>query len=72
MGRAPRSSFYDSGTECDAPLAYINNPNGISDGLNYVEDCEDAEAYKRVFQMIFDALGQSQHYKMMTGQRTKS
>lgn len=53
-------------------LAYINNPNGISDGLNYVEDCEDAEAYKRVFQMIFDAPGQSQHYKMMTGQRTKS
>ena len=53
-------------------LADINNPNGISDGLNYVEDCEDAEAYKRVFQMIFDALGQSQHYKMMTGQRTKS
>ena len=53
-------------------LAYINNPNGISDGLNYVEDCEDAEAYKRVFQMIFDVLGQSQHYKMMTGQRTKS
>lgn len=53
-------------------LAYINNPNGISDGLNYVEDCENAEAYKRVFQMIFDALGQSQHYKMMTGQRTKS
>lgn len=53
-------------------LAYINNPNGISDGLNYVEDCEDAEAYKRVFEMIFDALGQSQHYKMMTGQRTKS
>lgn len=53
-------------------LAYINNPNGISDGLNYVEDCEDAEAYKHVFQMIFDALGQSQHYKMMTGQRTKS
>ena len=53
-------------------LAYINNPNGISDGLNYVEDCEDAEAYKRVFQIIFDALGQSQHYKMMTGQRTKS
>ena len=24
-------------------LAYINNPNGISDGLNYVEDCEDVE-----------------------------
>lgn len=53
-------------------LAYINNPNGISDGLNYVEDFEDVEAYKRVFEMIFDALGQSQHYKMMTGQRAKS
>lgn len=53
-------------------LAYINNPNGISDGLNYVEDCEDVEAYKRVFRMIFEALGQSQHYKMMTGKRIKS
>ena len=52
-------------------LAYINNPNGISDGLNYVEDCEDVDAYKRVFRMIFDALGQGQHYKMMTGQRAK-
>jgi wobble nucleotide-excising tRNase len=53
-------------------LAYINNPNGISDGLNYVEDCEDVDAYKRVFQMIFEALGQSQHYKMMTGKRIKA
>ena len=53
-------------------LAYINNPNGISDGLNYVEDCEDVDAYMRVFKMIFDALGQSQHYKMMTGKRIKS
>ena len=53
-------------------FAFWRNFYSISDGLNYVEDCEDAEAYKRVFQMIFDALGQSQHYKMMTGQRTKS
>lgn len=52
-------------------LAYINNPNGISDGLNYVEEYEDVDAYKRVFQMIFEALGQSQHYKMMTGKRLK-
>ncbi len=47
-------------------LAYINNPNGISDGLNYVEDCDDVDAYKRVFELIFEALGQSQHYNMMT------
>lgn len=53
-------------------LAYINNPNGISDGLNYVEDCEDVDAYKRVFKMVFEALGQSQHYKMMTGKQIKS
>ena len=48
-------------------LAYINNPNGISDGLNYVEDCDDVDAYKRVFKMIFEVLQQSQHYQMMTG-----
>ena len=53
-------------------LAYINNPNGISDGLNYVEDCDDVDAYKRVFEMIFEALNQSQHYKMMTGKIIKS
>lgn len=53
-------------------LAYINNPNGISDGLNYVEDCDDVDAYKRVFKMIFEALSQSQHYKMMTGKKIKS
>lgn len=53
-------------------LAYINNPNGISDGLNYVEDCDDVDAYKCVFEMIFEALGQSQHYKMMTGKKIKS
>lgn len=52
-------------------LAYINNPNGISDGLNYVEDCDDVEAYKRVFRMIFEALGQNQHYIMMTGNKIK-
>lgn len=48
-------------------LAYINNPNGISDGLNYVEDCDDVDSYKRVFKMIFEVLQQSQHYQMMTG-----
>ncbi len=50
-------------------LAYINNPNGISNGLNYVEDCDDIDAYKRVFQTIFEALGHSQYYGMMTSKR---
>ena len=48
-------------------LAYINNPHGISDGLNYVEETDDVEAYKRVFKLIFYALDQDQHYDMMTG-----
>ena len=68
-GQKPDMTKYEIASSM---LAYINNPNGISDGLNYVEDCEDVEAYKRVFKMIFDALGQSQHYKMMTGKRIKS
>jgi len=49
-------------------LSYINNPTGISDGLNYVEDCVDAEQYKAVFKLIFESLHQEQHYKMMMGQ----
>ncbi len=49
-------------------LTYINNPQGISDGLNYVEDCVDAGQYKTVFKLIFDSLGQIQHYNMMMGQ----
>lgn len=50
-------------------LGYINDPNGIGDGVNYVEECEDVEAYKRVFRLIFDAMGQSRHYMMMTDKR---
>lgn len=46
-------------------LTYISNPHGISDGLNYVEDCDDAELYKTVFKLIFEALNQEQHYNMM-------
>ena len=52
-----------------AMLSYINNPHGISDGLNYVEDCEDAEQYKAVFKLIFESLHQEQHYNMMMGQQ---
>lgn len=48
-------------------LTYISNPHGISDGLNYVEDCDDVELYKSVFKLIFEALHQEQHYNMMMG-----
>lgn len=47
-------------------LTDLNQPHGIDEGLNYVADCEDAAAYRRVFQMIFEVLGQGQHFHMMT------
>ena len=50
-------------------LSYINaNSVGFSDGLNYVDDCTDITLYKDVFKLIFEALEQEQHYKMMMGE----
>lgn len=48
-------------------LAYINNLNGISDGLNFVEDFDDVNVHRDVFKLIFYTMGQNQHYEMMTG-----
>ena len=49
-----------------AMLSYISvNLVGLSDGLNYVDDCVDITLYKDVFKLIFEALQQEQHYKMM-------
>lgn len=50
-----------------AMLTYINNPQDISDGINYVEDCVDVEKYKAVFKLIFEVLQQDQHYNLMMG-----
>jgi len=36
------------------------------DGFNLVEGCNDAEQYRKVLEMIFDKLGQKQHYDMIT------
>ena len=55
-----------------AMLSYISaNSVGFSDGLNYVDDCTDIELYKTVFKLIFEALEQEQHYKMMMGEGTE-
>lgn len=52
-----------------AMLSYIGASSvGFSDGLNYVDDCVDIELYKSVFKLIFEALEQEQHYKMMMGE----
>ena len=52
-----------------AMLSYIGCAEGFVDGFNLVEDCSDAEQYKRVLEMIFDKLGQKQHYDMMTAKK---
>lgn len=49
-----------------AMLAYINaSAIGMSDGIDYVEDCLNADECRNIFEMIFDAMDQKQHYDMM-------
>ena len=49
-------------------LMYIcSNSFGINDGLYYVDDCINIEQCKETFKMIFDYMGQAQHYEMMMG-----
>lgn len=49
-----------------AMLAYINASSiGMSDGMDYVEDCLNAEECRRIFEMIFELMNQKQHYDMM-------
>jgi len=56
-----------------AMLSYISaNSVGFSDGLNYVDDCADISLYKTVFKLIFEALEQEQHYKMMMGEEEET
>lgn len=55
-----------------AMLSYISaNSVGFSDGLNYVDDCADINLYRTVFKLIFEALQQEQHYKMMMGEEAE-
>lgn len=57
---------YDRYHLASALLSYINDsPALISDGLNFVEDGTDVEQYRAVFKLIFEAMQQEQHYKMM-------
>ena len=51
-----------------AMLSYINASSiGMSDGMDFVEDCLNADECRRIFEMIFDAMEQKQHYDMMMG-----
>jgi len=49
-----------------AMLAYINASSiGMNDGMDYVEKCLNAAECRSIFEMIFDAMSQKQHYDMM-------
>ena len=49
-----------------AMLSYINAGSiGMSDGMDFVEECLNANECRHIFEMIFDAMNQKQHYDMM-------
>ena len=51
-----------------AMLAYINATSiGMSDGMDFVEECLNATECRNIFEMIFDSMNQKQHYDMMMG-----
>ena len=53
-----------------AMLSYINASSmGMSDGKDYVEDSLNADECRNIFEMIFDAMKQRQHFDMMMGNR---
>lgn len=49
----------------DSMLRFISNPTGFGSEIHYVEERGDVEQYLKVFKLIFDAMEQSEHYKMM-------
>lgn len=50
-----------------AMLSYIQTKSslGVTDGINYVDDCVDVSQTKETFKKIFTLMNQSQHYEMM-------
>lgn len=49
-----------------AMLAYINaNSIGMNDGMDFVDESLNVEECRQIFEMIFDAMNQRQHYDMM-------
>lgn len=51
-----------------AMLAYINASSiGMNDGMDFVEECLNADECRKIFAMIFEEMGQTQHYNMMMG-----
>lgn len=51
-----------------ALLHYVSSPSGIGDEMFIDDECVDSETHRAVFQLIFKAMKQDQHYKMMMGE----
>lgn len=48
-------------------LSYISSTeHGINDDMHYVDDCSDTDICRDTFRMIFQHMGQEQHFEMMT------
>jgi wobble nucleotide-excising tRNase len=72
---AHRENFIDhlpNGTEDNSKLvmatkllSYMGNSANESDEIRYAEEHEDISQYREAFEMIFTAMGQDQHYRMM-------
>lgn len=54
-------------------LSYIvsKNVNVIDDGLNFVTGTMDVGMCRRTFEMIFELMGQGQHYSMMMSKKSE-
>lgn len=50
-------------------LSYIDNDYSFIDGFNLIQESVEPEQYRKVMKKIFDKLGQSQHYRMMTQEK---
>lgn len=76
-GKAEGKFKNEDGTDNDerfqmvsAMLSYINAYSiGVNDGMDFVEDYLDAQECRNVFEMIFDAMEQKQHFDMMIGKK---
>lgn len=50
-------------------LSYIDNDYSFIDGFNLIQESVEPEQYRKVMKKIFDKLGQSQLYRMMTQEK---
>ena len=52
-----------------AMLSYIKRSDSFNDGLYFEDESIDCQQYKEVFWIIFDVMGQTQHYTMMMNEK---